>query len=134
VGRGDETADAEFPLLLTTGRLIGQWHTRTKSGLVRQLNAQAEQSFVDVNPQDADALALRAGDPVRVESRRGAAAGTLRPDRRVPLGLVFMSIHYNELFAPAASPNEATTPAADPISKQPALKECAVRVMRRAVT
>ena len=123
-----ERTDDSFPLLLTTGRLISQWHTRTKTGLVPQLNAKDDRSFVSVSPTDAGALSLNDGQRVDVESRRGAATCELRIDGSVPSGLAFMPIHFNELSGPAASPNEATSDATDPVSRQPALKCCAVRI------
>jgi anaerobic selenocysteine-containing dehydrogenase len=123
-----ERTDAAFPLLLTTGRVIGQWHTRTKTGLVKQLNVKAAGACVAVNPADGAALSLRDAQPVRVESRRGTTMTTLRLDPTIPPGVAFMPIHFNELFAPAASSNEVTSDAIDATSKQPSLKSCAVRV------
>jgi ferredoxin-nitrate reductase len=125
-----ERTDAEFPLVLTTGRVRSQWHTRTKTALVKQLNAQDGEPYVSVNPADARTLALLDAQRVRVRSRRGSAVTTLRVDASVPPGVAFMPIHWNELFAPGASPNEATSDDTDPISKQPSLKACAVRIER----
>ncbi|MGB7158368.1 MAG: nitrate reductase [Tepidisphaeraceae bacterium] len=127
-----ERTDGAFPLLLTTGRLIGHWHTRTKTGLVKQLNVTEARSFVALHPEDARALSIRDGEPVCVDSRRGTTETIARIDPAIPPGVAFMPIHFNDLFAPAASPNEATTDATDPISKQPSLKCCAVRVARQA--
>lgn len=123
-----ERTSPEYPLVLTTGRVISHWHSRTKTALVRQLCDRGGQPGLTINPSDARALDLCDGQSVTVTSRRGAARCTLRCDRTIPAGTVFMPIHWNELFAPAASPNEATTDAADPVSRQPALKCCAVRV------
>ena len=124
-----ERTDDDFPLVLTTGRVRSHWHTRTKTGLVKQLNAHDDEAYVSLNPSDARQLALRDSQRVCVQSRRGAARSKLRLDVGVPAGVAFMPIHWNELFAPAASPNEATSDAHDPISKQPALKCCAVRIV-----
>ncbi|HET6248962.1 MAG TPA: nitrate reductase [Tepidisphaeraceae bacterium] len=123
-----ETPDREFPLLLTTGRVSTQWHTRTKTGLVPQLNKADPSPYLQMNPQDAAALALTNGQRVEIESRRGTARSTLRVDAATPVGTAFMPIHWNELWGESASPNEVTTDAADPISHQPALKYCAVVV------
>jgi sulfite reductase (NADPH) flavoprotein alpha-component len=123
-----ERTDADFPLVLTTGRLSNHWHTRTKTSLVKQLNAREDRPFIAMHPEDARALSLREGLPVRITSRRGRILSIARVDASIPMGIAFMPIHFNELFAPAASPNEATTDEADPISLQPALKCCAVRV------
>jgi anaerobic selenocysteine-containing dehydrogenase len=128
VGAIAERTDAEFPLVLTTGRVRSQWHTRTKTALVAQLNAHDDHPSVTLNPLDARSFSLRDAQEVVIHSRRGAARSILRVHRDVPPGMAFMPIHWNDLFAPAASPNEATTDAADAISKQPALKACAVRI------
>ena len=123
-----ERTDESYPLLLTTGRVISQWHTRTKTGLVAQLNAKADGAFVCLNPADADAMSLADAQHVQVESRRGRCRALTQVDAATPSGLAFMSIHFNELFAPGAGPNEVTSDASDRLSKQPALKMCAVRV------
>ena len=81
-----------------------------------------------MHPDDAAALHLRNGDPVEIESRRGTARSVLRIDPATPHGSAFMPIHWNELWSRAASPNEVTTDATDPVSRQPALKYCAVSV------
>jgi anaerobic selenocysteine-containing dehydrogenase len=124
-----ERTDADFPLVLTTGRVKSQWHTRTKTALIKQLNEQEGEPYVSVNPSDARALALGDAQPVCVHSRRGAARSRLRIDPDVPPGVAFMPIHWNDLFAPTASPNEATSEAVDAISRQPTLKACAVRIV-----
>ena len=123
-----ERVNAEYPLVLTTGRVVHQWHTRTKTGLVANFSKCGDANLVNVNPDDARSLSLRDGEAVSVCSRRGASRAKLRCDNRVPVGTVFMSIHWNELFSPQASPNEVTTDESDPISRQPALKYCAVRL------
>ena len=124
----DEAPDREFPLVLTTGRTAGQWHTRTKTGNVTQLNQADPAPYLQVHPDDATALGLEEGEPVEVRTRRGAARADVRLNRATPVGTVFMPIHWNDLWSEGASPNEATTDAADPISRQPALKHCAVAV------
>ncbi len=124
----DEKPCAEFPMVLTTGRVHSQWHTRSKTGNVRQLNALLPEPFLEMNPQDAEELRLAAGQRVEIRSRRGRAISTLVLRATTPCGTVFMPMHWNDLWCPEASPNEATTDAADPISHQPALKACAVRV------
>ncbi|HWE04927.1 MAG TPA: nitrate reductase [Tepidisphaeraceae bacterium] len=123
-----ESPNHEFPMLLTTGRLAGHWHTRTKTGLVPQLNKTDKAPYVQMHPEDAAALALRDGQHVEVQSRRGRASSILKVDSAAPIGTVFMPIHWNDLWSQSASPNEATSDATDPVSKQPALKYCAVSV------
>ena len=127
-GDPDEGPSAEFPLLLTTGRLPNQWHTRTKTGLVDALNKGDPAPSLSIHPADAAALGLRGGQRVTVRSRRGTAVSVARLDLTVAPGVVFLPIHWNQLWAGAASPNEATSDAHDAISKQPSLKYCPVAV------
>ncbi len=124
----DEEPSPEFPLLLTTGRLPNQWHTRTKTGLVDALNKGDPAPFLSIHPTDAEALGVRGGQRVAVRSRRGTALSVARVDLTVTPGVVFLPIHWNQLWADAASPNEATSDAHDAISKQPSLKYCPVAV------
>ena len=81
-----------------------------------------------MHPEDAAALAIRDGQHVEVQSRRGRARSILKIDPAAPIGTVFMPIHWNDLWSQNASPNEATSDAIDPVSHQPALKYCAVSV------
>jgi len=124
----DEKPDPEFPLVLTTGRVLNQWHTRTKTGTVGQLNKLDPSPYVQIHPDDARELGVEDGQRVIVSSRRGKCYGAAKIDSAAPPGTVFMPIHWNELWASAASPNEAMTDQTDPISKEPALKCCAVSV------
>jgi anaerobic selenocysteine-containing dehydrogenase len=124
----EEAPSEEYPLVLTTGRVAGQWHTRTKNALVPQLNKLDPEPYLQMHPDDAIALRLRDGQQVQVRSRRGSSLTILRHDPSTPRGTVFMPIHWNELWSSRSSPNEATTDATDAVSKQPALKSCAVAV------
>ena len=123
-----ETPNQQFPLMLTTGRVSTQWHTRTKTGLVLTLNKADPAPFLQMNPEDAVSLNLSNGQTVEIKSRRGSARSILRIDPAAPIGTAFMPIHWNELWGEAASPNEVTLDATDPVSHQPALKYCAVSV------
>ena len=123
-----ELPSPEFPLLLTTGRVLNQWHTRTKTGNVEQLNKMDPAPSIQMHPEDAAELNLSEGAHVWVRSSRGRCAGIIQLDPNARPGTVFVPIHWNELWATAASPNEATTDDVDPLSKQPALKCCAVSI------
>ena len=127
----EESPDGDYPLLLTTGRVANQWHTRTKTGTVARLNRLAPEPYLEMHPDDVAALGLEAGQPVSIRSRRGLAHSVVRPSEDTPAGLCFMPMHWNELWAEGASVNEVTSPEGDPVSKQPALKCCAVRVEAR---
>ena len=128
----DDQPDAEFPLLLTTGRLANHWHTRTKSSNAPALEKANPRPFLHMHPVDAARLQLADGQLVHVQSRHGTTRAPLRIGNAVSPGTVFLPMHWNELFAAAASPNETTGSAHDPISKQPSLKYIVVAV--RAAT
>lgn len=120
-----EAPDAEFPLLLLTGRgTSAQWHTgsRTdKSGVLRKL---APRSLpLEIHPADAARRRIAAGETVRVRSRRGAALATAVVTATVQPGQIFLPMHD-------AAVNRLTCPAFDPHSRQPGYKACAVTVER----
>ncbi len=118
-----EIVDSDFPLWLTTGRVHVHYHTGTMTRNSPTLNAEAPEGFLEINPGDADQLGIRAGDEVRVTSRRGQIRTRTVLTDRVEAGLVFMPFHFIESNA-----NALTNPALDPIAKIPELKVCAVRV------
>ncbi|MEK8023769.1 MAG: molybdopterin-dependent oxidoreductase, partial [Candidatus Hydrogenedentota bacterium] len=119
-----ESPDAEYPLLLNTGRTVEHWHTRTKTGKIAILETLSPQSWVEMNPRDARKLKLRQGDHVRVTSRRGEIERiALRITDIVAPGQIFIPFHWFETNA-----NNLTLNICDPISREPNFKQCAVRV------
>jgi anaerobic selenocysteine-containing dehydrogenase len=133
-----ETTDESYPLLLTTGRTVYHFHTRTKTARAPELEAAAPEVWVELHPDDARAAGIAEGDEVVIASRRGrmiapARLGTVRP------GVVFVPFHYGywdrDADGPDGSPraaNELTLNAWDPVSKQPMFKVAAVRITRAA--
>jgi anaerobic selenocysteine-containing dehydrogenase len=121
---GPEQPDDEFPLLLTTGRSVYHFHTRTKTGRAPELQAAAPEAWVELSAADADRLGVADGDLVRVESRRGAVEVACRITG-IAEGMVFVPFHYARQAA-----NELTLTAWDPVSKQPLYKTAAVRLSR----
>ena len=119
-----EEPDDDYPLLLTTGRSLYQFHTRTKTGRAPRLQAAAPEAWVELSAADAAGLGVADGDRVRVESRRGAIEVAARVTGIAP-GMVFVPFHYASQAA-----NELTLTAWDPVSKQPLFKTAAVRVAR----
>jgi len=117
-----ETPDDEYPLILTTGRTVYQFHTRTKTGRVPQLDAAAPEVWIELSPDDAAKLGIHEGETVRVESPRGAIEAPARLCGIRP-GVVFVPFHYADHPA-----NELTITGWDPVSKQPIFKVAAVRV------
>lgn len=121
-----EQPNADYDLILNTGRTVEHWHTRTKTGAVPVLNAMVPSAWLEMNPVDAARLALRQHDRVTVISRRDSVSDVeLRITGIVAPGQVFMPFHFAE-----RNSNLVTLGAYDPISREPNFKQCAVRVER----
>jgi formate dehydrogenase alpha subunit len=120
-----ETPDEEYPLTLTTGRLLFHWHTGTMTRRSVTLTDQVNEAYVEVNPFDAEALGIEDLEKVRVSSRRGCIELKARVTPRIKPGTVFIPFHYAE-----AAANRLTINAIDPVAKIPEFKACAVRVER----
>ncbi|MBI2884352.1 MAG: molybdopterin-dependent oxidoreductase [Candidatus Methylomirabilis oxyfera] len=120
-----EQPDAKYPLWLTTGRVLEHWHTGTITRRVLELHRAVPFAAVWINPEDAGALGIKAGDSVRVQSRRGEIVTKAQLDGRntVPKGVVFVPFFDENVLI-----NLVTLDAYDPISKQPDFKKCAVRI------
>ncbi|MFH8883414.1 molybdopterin-dependent oxidoreductase [Streptomyces californicus] len=127
-----EMPDEDFPYLLNTGRLQHQWHTLTKTAKIGKLNRLDPGPFIEVHPDDAAALGLTEGDGVEAASRRGRAVLPARITDRVRAGECFAPFHWNDLFGEYLAVNAVTNGAVDPISFQPELKVCAVRLTKVA--
>ncbi|MEU9910701.1 bifunctional nitrate reductase/sulfite reductase flavoprotein subunit alpha [Streptomyces sp. NPDC051001] len=125
-----EMPDDDFPFVLNTGRVQHQWHTLTKTGRVAKLNKLNPGPFVELHPEDADALEIAEGDRVEVASRRGRAVLPAVVTDRVRPGCCFAPFHWNDLFGEYLSVNAVTSDAVDPISFQPEFKVCAVSLTR----
>ena len=119
----DEMPDDEFPLVLTTGRLLEHWHTGAMTRRSASLDAQEPEPVVAMHPRDIGELGLKRGQKVVVETRRGAVELTLRADRDVSPGMLFMPFCFRE--APA---NVLTNPQLDPFGKIPEFKFSAARI------
>jgi len=125
-----DRTDDQYPLLLTTGRVAGQWHTMSRTGKSPALLGRDSEPFVELHPADAERAGVRDGARVRLVSRRGMATLKARLVDTVPEGVAFAPFHWGALhLAPGEQPlNELTSPALDPVSKQAELKAAAVRV------
>ena len=125
-----ETPDADFPLLLTTGRVADQWHTMTRTGHSPTLLRSAGEATLSCHPDDAAAAGLQMGDLVRIVSRRGELRLPVLLDDGMPRGVLFAPFHWGAKHAAAGAGvlNALTIAAVDPTSKQPELKALAVRL------
>jgi anaerobic selenocysteine-containing dehydrogenase len=121
-----EQPNAEFPLILNTGRTVEHWHTRTKTGGISILQRMSPRAWLEMNPKDAKQLNLHPHDRVELISARGRVSCVeLRVTEIVAPGQVFLPFHFVESNA-----NQITQSAYDPISREPNYKQCAVRVER----
>ena len=125
-----DAPDAAFPLVLTTGRVAGQWHTMTRTGKSPALLEADPEPFLELHPADAERAGVHDGRPARVRSRRGETRLKVRVTDAVPEGTCFAAFHWGALhLAPGERAlNALTAPALDPVSRQAELKACAVRV------
>ncbi|MEU5644426.1 molybdopterin oxidoreductase family protein [Streptomyces milbemycinicus] len=121
-----EEPDAEYPLFLTTGRVLSQYQSGAQTRRVEELNRAAPGPFVQLHPQLAERLGAAEGDPLTVVSRRGRAVAPARISRDIRPDTVFMPFHW----AGEGRANALTNPALDPVSRMPEFKVCAVRVER----
>lgn len=121
-----EVADEQYPLVMTTGRNLFQYHSGSMTRRVAEIERHAGEPYVELSPEDARVLGVNDGDTVKMESRRGGMEIKARVTGRVRGGTVFVPMHYAE-----AAANTLTNDALDPYSKTPELKVCAVRVSRK---
>jgi formate dehydrogenase major subunit len=123
----DEVPDEDYPMVLTTGRVLEHWHTGAMTRRADVLDNIEPEGFAAMNPREIDRLGLAAGDMVEVATRRGTIEALLRADREVADGMIFIPFCFNE--APA---NVLTNPMLDPYGKIPEFKFCAARVVSAA--
>ena len=119
----DERPDAEYPMVLITGRQLEHWHTGSMTRRATVLDAIEPDPTALLHPLDLAALGAKPGDVVTIESRRGQVALWARADDGTPRGAVFVAFAYYE-----AAINKLTNAALDPFAKIPEFKYCAVRV------
>ncbi len=124
----DELPDSEYPLVLTTGRLLEHWHTGSMTRRASQLDALEPEAIVGLNPRDMERAGISPGEFVTVTTRRGAVSLKVRSDRDVAAGMVFIPFAFAE--APA---NVLTNPQLDPMGKIPEFKFCACKVEKTKV-
>ena len=119
----DELPDAEYPLVLTTGRLLEHWHTGSMTRRASSLDTLEPEAIAGLNPRDMEGLGVEAGGFIRVSTRRGQVVLKARADRDVAEGMVFIPFCFAE-----AAANLLTNPQLDPMGKIPEFKFCACKV------
>ena len=118
----DELPDDEYPMVLSTGRVLEHWHTGSMTRRAQVLDQIEPEAVAFMSPKDMRRKDLWPGDFIRLETRRGAIEVKVRADRDVPENMVFMPFCYAE-----AAANLLTNPALDPFGKIPEFKFCAAR-------
>jgi len=118
-----EVPDAEYPLVLMTGRQLEHWHTGAMTRRADVLDALEPGPTASLNPRELARNGIKPGEQVRVTTRRGSIELTARADRAVQEGTIFIPFAYVE-----AAANILTNPQLDPIGKIPEYKYCAVRI------
>ena len=120
-----ELPDKEYPLMLTTGRIVTHYHTGTMTRRCWGLNGADPEGFMEINPTDAKNLNIEDGDEISATTRRGSLITKAQVTTRVPEGLTFITFHFTE--SPA---NILTNSAPDPVTGTPEFKVCSVKVKK----
>ena len=121
-----EAPDEDYPLYLTTGRVLAQYQSGTQTRRIAELQGMAPEPMAEINPTTAERFGLEDGDMVTLETRRGAARFKARLSAGIRPDTVFAPFHW----ANEQSANLLTNPALDPISRMPEFKVCAVRIVQ----
>ena len=119
----DEVPDEEFPLVLTTGRLLEHWHTGSMTRRSDVLESIEPEGIAVMNKREIAKQGLQSGELIKISTRRGEVEAVLRADREVADGMIFMPFCFAE--SPA---NILTNSALDPYGKIPEVKFCAAKV------
>ncbi|MEM9732011.1 MAG: formate dehydrogenase subunit alpha [Pseudomonadota bacterium] len=119
----DEVPDEDFPMVLTTGRVLEHWHTGSMTRRADVLDDLEPEGFAAMNPREIERQGMQPGQMVEVATRRGTITALLRVDREVADGMIFIPFCFNE--APA---NVLTNPMLDPYGKIPEFKFCAAKI------
>ncbi|AYN67713.1 NAD(P)H-nitrite reductase [Euzebyella marina] len=126
-----EQTDVDFPLILNTGRVRDQWHTRTKTGKVKRLLTHIPEPFLEMNKVDAYLRNLKDGDVAVVKSRRGDVQVKVKVNYDIRERVVFLPMHWGKMLNnDFGRANNMTSDLVDPISKEPDFKYCAVQVSK----
>ncbi len=119
----DERPDADYPMVLITGRQLEHWHTGSMTRRATVLDAIEPDPVALVHPLDLERLGIQPGQPVTIASRRGEVVLYARADDSSPVGAIFVPFCYYE-----AAINRLTNAALDPFGKIPEFKYCAIKV------
>jgi len=118
----NESPDNQYPFWCNSGRVVEHFHTRTRTGKIGNCNKFSPTPYMEMNPDAADELAIIQSEYVRLVSKRGDAVVMVQRTHRVPTNMVFIPFHFHDCV------NRLTLGLLDPYSRQPAFKQCAIRI------
>ncbi|HGX93400.1 MAG TPA: nitrate reductase, partial [Candidatus Tenderia sp.] len=118
----NEVPDEDYPFWLNSGRVVEHFHTRTRTGKIGNQNKFSPTPYMEMNPDAAKELGIEHMSYARLASRRGDAVVLVQLTQRVPRNMVFIPFHFHECV------NRVSLGLLDPHSRQPAFKQCAIRV------
>ncbi len=118
----------DYPLILTVGRYLGQWHTLTRTGKVKRLQTMHPEPLLEIHPEDAEQFGIKNDGFAVIRSRRGHVTAKAKLTDRIRPGMVFLPMHWGFAQANACEANSLMHELCCPISKQPELKAAAVIV------
>lgn len=118
----NEKPDQDYPFWCNSGRVVEHFHTRTRTGKIGNCNKFSPTPYMEINPDAAEELGIEHQSYVRLVSRRGDAVVLAQLTHRVPRNMVFIPFHFHDCV------NRLTLGLLDPYSRQPAFKQCAVRI------
>ncbi|MES2731530.1 MAG: molybdopterin-dependent oxidoreductase [Bacteroidota bacterium] len=126
-----ESPSAEYPLVLTTGRIRDQWHTMTKTGKVNKLKQHIDKPFLEIHPRDAETRGIKEGDPVVIVNSRGEVRVNAKVTTDIKRGVVFLPMHWGKILnRNFGRANNLTANVVDPVSKEPDFKYSIVEVSK----
>lgn len=120
--------DADYPMVLNTGRVRDHWHTMTRTGKAPRLGGHRPEPTVDVHPDDARRLALFEHEVARIDSRWGQALARVHIDAGQRPGSVFVPMHWNDAVSSHCRIDAVVNPVVDPDSGEPEFKHTPVRL------
>jgi formate dehydrogenase major subunit len=120
-----ERPDADYPMVLITGRQLEHWHTGSMTRRASNLDSIEPEPVASVHPLDLEGLGVTPGDVLTIASRRGQISLYARADEGTPRGAIFVPFCFYE-----AAANRLTNPVLDPFGKIPEFKYCAVKVTK----
>ena len=126
-----EELTADFPLILTTGRIRDQWHTRTRTGKVNKLNSHIPSPYAEIHPVDAYERNIKNGDIVIISNLRGEIRVRAQLSYDIKKGVLFVPMHWGKVLGnDFGRVNNITNNLIDPVSKEPDFKFSAVQLKK----